>query len=307
MLAGGLTIAAFVGLVGCSAEREEEAAVETFDRAEWEAGVDQWHARRIERLRAPDGWLSLVALEWIEEGENRIGSAIDAAVHLPEPAPPELGVMTLAGGVVTLVPAAGIAVSVDGVPLTGPTELGTDADDLPTVLEIGSLRATVLERSGRFALRVKDTKAPLIASFEGIERFPLDPAWRIVARFEPHPSPKVLEVPTVLGTVEETPSPGVVVFEHDGQTYRLDAQPGGDDGSLFLVFGDATNGKSTYGGGRFVYSEPPADGRVVVDFNRSYNPPCIFTPYATCPLPLPEAKFRFPIEAGEKTWGSAEH
>lgn len=288
------------------------------DETAWRAEVEEWHRGRIERLRLPDGWLSLVGLEWIEEGTNLVGSDPEAQIQLPANAPERVAVMTLevdpeAGSEpgaarVRLAPEAGVEVRIAGEAITGEVDLVTDANGSPSEIEIGTLRATVIERGDRFALRIKDTAAPLLESFAGIERFPLDASWRIVARFEPYDPPKMLAVSTALGTVEDVPSPGAVVFERDGQQVRIDAQPGGSDGSLFLVFGDTTNGKTTYGGGRFVYSAPPAaDGTVVVDFNRAYNPPCVFTPYSTCPLPLPEAKLGFAIEVGEKTWGGAEH
>lgn len=297
-------------LMSCGGGPKGNGEAHVFDQAAWQDGVEEWHRGRIERLRQPDGWLSLVGLEWIEPGDNVVGAGSEASIHLPDgTAADRVGVLTL-----TLASEAGPAsirfvadpaseVTIADVAVNAPVELVADIPGPATVLSIGTLRATVIDRGGQYALRVKDTAAPLLSSFEGIERFPLDSSWRIDARFERYDPPKMLPVPTVLGTVEDTPSPGAVIFERDGQTIRVDAQPGGDDGSLFLVFGDTTNGKTTYGGGRFVYTEPPVGETVVVDFNRSYNPPCVFTPYATCPLPLPEARFKLAIEAGEKVWG----
>jgi uncharacterized protein (DUF1684 family) len=297
-------------LGGCGSQPDTNGETAVVDEAAWRAGVEEWHEGRIGRLRQPDGWLSLVGLEWLEPGDNIVGAGPDAAVHLPEgTAPDRVGVLTLtpaSGGQpasIRFAPDPAAEVAIGDAAVTEPVEVVADLPGPATVLSIGTLRATVIDRGGQFAVRLKDTAAPLLSSFEGIERFPLDPSWRIEARFERYDPPKLLPVPTVLGTVEDTPSPGAVVFERDGQTIRIDAQPGGDDGSLFLVFGDTTNGKTTYGGGRFVYSEPPVGDTVVVDFNRSYNPPCVFTPYATCPLPLPEARFKLAIEAGEKVWG----
>ncbi len=297
-------------LTSCGGEPKGNGEAHVFDEAVWQDGVEQWHRGRIERLRQPDGWLSLVGLEWIEPGDNVVGAGPEASIQLPDgTAPDRVGVLTLTPasdaqpGSVRFVPDPTAEVLIGGVAVTEPVEVIADNPGPATVLSIGTLRATVLDRGGQFAVRLKDTAAPLLSSFEGIDRFPLDPSWRIEARFERYDPPKSLPVPTVLGTVEDTPSPGAVVFERDGQTIRIDAQPGGEDGSLFLVFGDTTNGKTTYGGGRFVYTEPPVGDTVVVDFNRSYNPPCVFTPYATCPLPLPEARFKLAIEAGEKVWG----
>ena len=140
-------------------------------------------------------------------------------------------------------------------------------------------------------MRVKDPDAPARRDFAGIEYFPIDPSWRVQARFERSDPPKKIPVPDILGVVEDEDSPGAVVFTHDGATYRLDAlmEPGESD--LFLIVGDRTNGHETYGGGRFLYAPAPGpDGLVTVDFNRAYNPPCAFTEFATCPLPPPGNK-----------------
>jgi uncharacterized protein (DUF1684 family) len=169
------------------------------------------------------------------------------------------------------------------------------------MLELGPLRLCIIERGGRMAVRTWDTESAARRDFAGIDHWPVDPAWHLDARFEP--TGRTLQVPDVLGTVEDETSPGDVVFEVDGATCRLQALPGGDAGELWLVFGDATNGVETYGGGRFLYtSAPDADGRVIVDFNRAYNPPCVFSPYATCPLPWPANRLPIRIEAGERSW-----
>ena len=140
--------------------------------------------------------------------------------------------------------------------------------------------------------------------FEGIDHWAVDPAWRVEARFEATPG-RTIRVPDVLGTDEDDESPGDVVFELDGVTHRLQALPGGDSGELWLVFGDATNGHETYGGGRFLYTgAPDANGRVTVDFNRAYNPPCVFSRFATCPLPWPANRLPIRVEAGERNWDS---
>jgi uncharacterized protein (DUF1684 family) len=149
------------------------------------------------------------------------------------------------------------------------------------------------------ALRVRDHGAPALVAFSGIEHFPIDLGWRVTGRLEPEASDEPMEILDVTGIITRETSPGRVAFERDGQTWRLRALDGGD-GKLWLVFGDTTNGRETYGGGRFLYSEPLADdGTVVVDFNLAYNPPCVFSPYATCPLPPAENRLPLRIEAGE--------
>lgn len=264
------------------------------DPAAHRAEVEAWRAGRYEALRRDQGWLTLSGLGWLRPGVNRVGSDPTADVVLPA-GPAHAGTLT---------------VTADGVTASGlwrhggePVEdlsLVDDRDGEQTLLELGSLRLCLIERGGRLALRTWDLEAPSRRDFIGVDHWPVDPGWRLDARFEPTPGRR-LAVPDVLGTTEDQASPGDVVFEAAGATHRLQALSGGETGELWLVFGDATNGDETYGGGRFLYTPPPAaDGSVVVDFNRAYNPPCVFSPYATCPLPWPGNVLSLRVEAGER-------
>lgn len=288
---------------GAAAPQEEKVS-----SAEHRRDVEAWKQTRHQRLSAPDGWLSLVGLEWLEEGRNRLGSAPEAEVRFPAKAPPLLGTIVRRGETLTLEPAPGVELSADGEAVRAPRPLASDAQGEPTELRHGSFLFYVIARGDRWAVRIKDSESPVRTSFTGLEYYPLRPEWRIDARLEPAPPGTTVAVPNILGTIDDSPSPGVVVFEHGGREHRLVAIDEGD-GRLFLVFGDATNGKGTYGGGRFVYADPPPAGstRVVVDFNKAYNPPCVFTPYATCPLPPRSNRLPFPLEAGEKLWAGYEH
>ena len=156
-------------------------------------------------------------------------------------------------------------------------------------------------------MRIKDKTSPLLAAFKGLDDYPLRPEWRVVARFEPYQGQEDRRSPTSSARSTDNHSPGAVVFDWQGKTYRLDALEGGPDGSLFLVFGDRTNGKETYGAGRFLDTDPPKDGKVVVDFNTAYNPPCAFTAFATCPLPPAQNKLALKVEAGEKKFAGGPH
>jgi uncharacterized protein (DUF1684 family) len=271
--------------------------------AEETATMDAWRQKRIARLEAPDGWLTLVGLEWLEEGRNQLGSSEQAEVRFPAKAPAAIGTITRQGKELTLEPAPGVSLRVGDQVVSGPTRLVSDADGEPTTVTLGSLSFFVIERGDRYAVRIKDSESPVRAAFTGIDMYPVSPQWRVRARFEPAPAGSTMPVPNILGTVEPAAFPGTVVFTRDGHEVRLRAIDEGD-GKLFLVFGDATNGKGTYGGGRFVYADPPKPGEdtVVVDFNQAYNPPCVFTPYATCPLPPQGNKLPFAVEAGEKLW-----
>ncbi len=266
------------------------------------AAVAAWRADRDARLRSPDGWLSLVGLHWLVAGENHVGAhpANQVVLHGHE-IPPRVGSLWVEDGVVRLVPHEGVEVLHAGQPV-GEMVLEDDHESRPTVLEIGSLRFHLIRRGDRLAVRVKDSAAPALKGFTGIEHFPIDPAWRVEARLEPAPAGDTLEIVDITGALSRDTTPGTVVFDRDGANWRLAALPG-EDGSLWLVFGDATNGAETYGGGRYLYTETPLpDGMVVVDFNLAYNPPCVFSPYATCPLPPPQNRLPIRIEAGELTY-----
>lgn len=269
--------------------------------------VDSWRQERLTGLKNENGWLTLVGLFWLDEGENRFGSDPGGKVVLPQgKAPAVAGTLVRHGDAVTVRVAPGAKVVHDGQPVTE-LALQSDAKGKPTMLEMGTLSFFVIQRGDRVGVRVKDKESPTLASFRGLDYFPVDPSWRVEARFEPYKPAKSFPVPNILGMVEDTPSPGAVVFERDGKTYRLDAFEESDKGDLFLVFGDPTNGHETYGAGRFLVTEVPKDGKVVVDFNKSYNPPCAFTAFATCPLPLPQNRLPLRVEAGEKTYAGGHH
>lgn len=260
--------------------------------------VEAWREERYRRLREPMSWLTLVGLEWLREGENRLGSAPDAELRLSS-GPPIAGRLRRDGRRVTAHGESGAGLLHDGGEVRD-LELVSDEDEEPTLLELGALRMVLVRRGARLGLRVWDTDAAALRNFSGIPHYPVDLAWRIAARFERAAPGETLMVPDVLGELEEKPLPGTVLLRLGEATHRIRALDGGD-GRLWLVFGDATNDDTTYGGGRFLYTDPPAgDGTVLVDFNRAYNPPCVFSPYATCPLPPPENRLPVRIEAGER-------
>jgi hypothetical protein len=268
--------------------------------------VEAWRQDRLERLRQPDGWLSLVGLAWLEEGVNACGSDPANAVPLPAPAPPRAGVFVRRGDQVTFVAAPGSAVTHQGQPVER-LPLVADADGAPTVLELGTINFHVIRRGERLGVRSKDSQSPVRAAFEGIDHYPVSREWRVEGRFEPYEPPKPVPVPNVLGTVDDELSPGAVVFAAAGRTLRLDVLEGADEDEVFVIFGDATNGEETYGGGRFLYADLSPGGLVVLDFNRAYNPPCAFTLFATCPLPPKQNRLPLAVRAGEKKYGEGHH
>jgi uncharacterized protein (DUF1684 family) len=263
-----------------------------------------WRQERDKGLRDENGWLTLVGLYWLDEGENKIGSDAGNKVIFPEgKAPAVAGTLVRHGKEVQLNPAPGAGITVDGKPVTAPLNLQVDAQGKPTLLHLGSVSFFVIQRGDKMGIRMKDSQSPALAAFRGLDYFPLQMSWRVEARFEPHKPAKKIPIANVLGQVSDEESPGSVVFDWQGKTYRIDALKGDDKGGLFLIFADQTNGKDTYGAGRFLDTDPPRGGKVVVDFNTAYNPPCAFTAFATCPLPPPQNRLALLVEAGEKKYG----
>ena len=282
------------------------AEVETWsdaDPATYEKEIRDWQAGRAKGLLRDTGWLTLTGLFWLDEGESSVGSAPANAVRLPEGKAPEtVGTLVRTGKSVTLTTAPGAIVTVDGTPV-GSIEMKPDTSGEPTVVEVGPVQFLVIERGDRVGVRVRDREHPALTTFRGLQYFPTDRKFRVEARLEPYDPPKQIPILNIVGIVEPLPSPGALVFEIDGQEYRLDPiiEEGSDE--LFVIFSDATSGKETYPPGRYLYAKAPGeDGTTILDFNKAYNPPCAFTEFATCPLPPRQNRLPVRIEAGEKVY-----
>ena len=269
--------------------------------------IERWRARRVEQLRAPDGWLTLIGLEWLQPGPNRIGSGAGNDIVLAV-GPAYLGVITLTDdGHTQIQLAPGIDAHIDGTDQTE-AELLSDAQSggRPTIVRFGTASFSLIDRDGRKGVRVKDSDAATRTGFLGIDYFPIDPGWRIDAEWVPAETAQTLAIPSTLGSVRERPVRGKAMFTRDGQQYALSAV--GEQGdAISFVIADATSGHETYGGARFLTPDITSDGRMVLDFNKATNPPCAFTPYATCPLAPPENRLALPVTAGEKVYRGAAH
>jgi uncharacterized protein len=272
------------------------------DTADYAASIETWREHRVAALTRDTGWLTLAALYTLEPGSHSLGSGPDVELGLPPSTPPLVGELEVTDDATTVHVAPGVAATAAGEPVTT-LAMTSDAAGDPTVVTLGTVSFFVIERGGTRLLRVRDSESPERRHFAGIDSFPIDPSWHFDARFEPHEPLLQIPVANILGMVEDTPSWGAVVFEHDGETYRLDALAAPGDEELFLIFADATTGKETYGAGRYLYVDAPdVDGHVDLDFNRAYNPPCAFTSFATCPLPPRQNRLPLRIEAGEKVY-----
>jgi len=266
--------------------------------------ISSWHSERVERLRKETGWLNLVGLFWLKEGENKFGSAKTNDIKFPQGSPEFIGSFYLTDTVVTVKIAEGIEITSDSETVSE-KQMIDDQSGSPTTLELGSLRWYIIKRGDKFGVRLRDLNAAALIDFKGIERFPVDEKWKIEAGFHPYNPVRKISIPTVLGTREEETAAGYLEFNIEGNSYRLEALESGKQ--LFLIFADETSGEETYGAGRFLYINKPDSGKkAVIDFNKSYNPPCAFSRFATCPLPPEENYLRIRIEAGEKNYGE-EH
>lgn len=281
------------------------ASVGLSDEPTYAERVLQWQAQREARLRADNGWLTLVGRFPLEPGENTFGSGSDNRVVFPSAlagvGPPRLGALDVdpAAGTVTLRPAEGVEMTRGGIPQSGPQALGTSPERRDWV-SLGRLSFHVIEREGKFILRLADNESPLRREFPGCRWYAPDPRFRVEARFVPYAPGRSLRIVNVVDEVGEQPCPGYAEFELDGRTHRLDAIREGQ--GLFFIFRDATAGDTTYASGRFldVPQQPEPQATFDLDFNQAYNPPCAWSAYTTCPLPPPQNVLSTRIEAGEK-------
>jgi uncharacterized protein len=268
------------------------------DNSSYVAEIEQWRQVMDHSLRSENGWLSLVGLHWLKPGLNTIGSSPAADIPLPDAAPSELGTLEWANEQFTLKVTADAVVTVDDEPVKSAGLRDDAVEGGASIVRIGSVSFFVIRRGDEFAVRVRDTNNPDRQAFTGRKWFPLDTTYRVAGKIIPHDVPRTVQVINSAGQIAPMKNPAQVEFVLNGQTLHLEAFSASND-SVWFVFKDATSGQSTYGAGRFMYATPQADGSITLDFNRSYHPPCAYTPYATCPRPLPENILPIPILAGE--------
>jgi uncharacterized protein (DUF1684 family) len=308
VLSGVLFVLAVNGPVTDAATPKETAAPSSGD-TQWRVDDQQWRTERAKELSAPDGWMTLVGLEWLKPGANTVGLAADNQIHLKGHAPEHLAVIDVEGNQLTLkAPAGGFPphLLVDGQPAhEGPIQ----SDDVkPSVLSADNLKLVVLHRGDRYALRVKDAESPTRTAFRGLHWYPINPAYRVTAKWIPFVPAHTEKIPTILGTTLDMPAPGLAEFTLNGKTIQLEPvleDPNAKE--FFFILRDATSHTTTYGASRFLYTSFPdhgldQPGTVVLDFNRLQNPPCAYTPYATCPLPPYINRLAISIEAGEQRY-----
>jgi len=281
-------------LSGCSKKVEPDPA--------YVSEIANWNYIRVQRLKKENGWLNLVGLYWLKQGENTFGSDSSNDIKFPTNAPSKIGSIILKDSVAQLNVKDNIDVTINGNKVKKAL-LQNDFNGNATIMSVGSYKWFIIKRGNQYGIRLRDLNAPLVNNFPGIETYPVDKSWRIEATFAKFPEPRKIMVPTILGTAEENIVTGNLSFTKDGIPYSL--VPILEKDHYFLIFADETNGDETYGAGRFLDTPlPDLNGKVIIDFNKAYNPPCAFTKYATCPLPPKDNSLHLKVTAGEKKFGA---
>lgn len=278
----------------------------------WQDEILKWRRDHAADLQRPDGWLSLTGLAWLQPGDNSVGSAADNKIRLASENPPHVAVLRLAGDSVTLVaPSRGFPAGLQvggAAPRQGPLRTDPDSDKDNPHLTVGTLNMYVIRREDRFALRIKDSRSPSLLHFHALSWYPPDASYRVTGKWIPYVPQKTVMLATLVGTSYAQPVPGAVEFTIQGRTLRL--EPVLEDphvARLFFILRDKTSATTTYGASRFLYTGFPSNGldkpgTLVMDFNRLENPPCAYTPYATCPLPPRGNRLTIPLPVGEKRY-----
>ncbi len=290
-------------ILGCSRSGS------SIDPAAEKKEIEAWQKERLARLTRPDGWLTLCGLFWLKDGQNRCGSdSSNDVIFPPGKTPPSVGSLIKQDDTVRFEAAPNVHVTMrDSLISTALVYAGVDTVE-PRVLTVGSINFFIIKRGNQLGVRVKDTLNPARVNFAGLDYYPIDPKWHVTATFEPYNPPKLLPIATKINTIDTMQSPGALHFEIDGKPLQLDAvieDP--SEKQFFIMFTDETSGSETYGAGRQLYADlPDKDNHVVLDFNRAYNWPCVFTEFATCPIPPRQNHLPIRVEAGEKMYKGHE-
>lgn len=287
-----------VGLASCKSSQESEISAEAHLEE-----VNSWHQSQMEFLRSDESWLNLIGLHWLEYGTNSFGTGdVDLKIHAQD-FPEEIGSFTLVNDKVYFDPVLE-GVLLDGNKIQENILVFDLANGFDGHMEFMSLHWNIIKRGDGFAVRLRDLNAKDVLEFEGVDRFPVDLKWRVKAKFISYEPVKEVLITNVVGQVTPNASSGYVEFEIEGKQYRIDALANPDDLELFLMFADNTSGDQTYGGGRYMYVDRDfSTNEIILDFNKAYNPPCVYTSYATCPLPPRQNVLDLAITAGQRDFG----
>jgi uncharacterized protein len=317
-------------LAATPALAQDEAAASTSQAAAgddaWRQELEAWRAQRARVVAAPDGWMTLIGMEWLKPGTNAFGAGIDNQILVRAQAPNHMGVLVVSGGapadqgdapsliatdpvtIKLVAPAGGFP---PGLTLNGePAKEGQLVlnDVRPATIGWHGVTMAILPRGKRFALRIRDVDSPARAGFHGLNWYAPNPKYRVTAKWTPYDPPRIEKIPTGIETTLDLPAPGIAEFTLDGQTMSLEPVIEDREGKkLFFILHDSTNEITTYGDGRFFTTGLPDQGldkpgTLTLDFNRIENPACAYTRFATCPQPPDQNELSVALEAGEKEY-----
>ena len=285
-----------------SACTSEPAAIEQLPASEYADTIAAFRAWRARLIAGPEGWATYLGLWWLEPGTNRIGADPAGRVVLPKDrAPRVIGEVVVDGDSAIFIPARGVAIRADSVPVTGPIRLRSDVEPNATILRTGSLVIGYITRNDRKAIRVRDTLHAARKAY-ATTFFPADTTFRVTARFVPRPTPDSMNIVDVHGIETRMSWPGEFRFRLAGaeRTLQVVKEPNYHGNQLFVMFKDSTSGKESYPAMRYIFvAAPDSSGRTVLDFNQAFTPPCAFTSSSTCALPPAGNVLPIRVTAGE--------
>ena len=289
-----LTFLGLILLMACNSPKRTSDEI-----ANYKSEIDTWHRHRVEELLGPSGWVNVRGLFWLKEGINSFGSDVSNDIVFPEgKIAGKAGFFILKDTIVRMEVLPGVSITSMGAPFKSSIIYPPDSSGI--VLESNSLQWFIIKRSDKIGVRLRDLESDKLKTFTGIERYASNLDWKFTAKLSVSPGKKV-EIVNVLGQTHGEPVKGTIIFTHQGKEYSLEAID--DEGMLFIIFADETNGNETYGSGRYLKIDMPTEGDIVeLDFNKSYNPPCAFTEFATCLLPPRQNRLPFAVPAGEKNY-----
>jgi len=264
---------------------------------EYVNSVLKWRQEVDTNLRRENGWLALAGLFWLRKGENIIGSDKGCDILLPERAPKRLGTFEFDGNNVMLNVEVNMPVEVNGM-ATKSALLDADQEDVPSFITFNDMRMVVVRRSKGVGIRLWDNTREERHAFPPREWYPVKDEFRIPATYTRYETPRIVKMPDILGAILDESMEGYVTFNVNGTTHELVVTELPDH-RLWIQFMDETNSHPTYPSGRYHYTDAHEDGKVFIDFNKAYSPPCAFTDYATCTFPPQENHLKAAIEAGE--------
>ena len=263
------------------------------------SAYEKYRANRLKILQEPFGWPTLMGLYWLEEGQNTFGSGRTNDLIFPEKMPEKMGFFQKDQKGVSMAVDSNLDVLINGKAATS-GRLNSDVDANTTNVNMGSYFWHIIKRNDKYGVRLRDTLHPNRAALTGIPSFPFSAKWIIEATFQSAEKGQNVKMDNQVGMQIETPLEGILTFSYKGEQHTLHATNGGKE-NLFVIIADATTDSETYGGGRYMYpGRADENGKVILDFNRAQNPPCVFTDFATCPLPPAENVLSFEVKAGEK-------